>query len=850
MVPAPWRPSLALLTLAVSLGAQSGYAPPAGVRPPIRRAGASILPGGRIITPLGDEFPTGSGAFALALSPSGREIVIASGGPVRSSLTILERERDHWAIRRVWPGTGEDWHGVSTGLAFSGDHNVYVSEGNSGRIAMLDSHDERRRLIDINQGGFRDSFTGDLAFDFERNILYALDQANQRVAVIDARSRQVVAAVPVGRLPFAMTLSPDRRTLYVANAGMFAYQLLPGAGLAFPAFGFPSREAVEGVAGAPGLGDPNAPEANSVAVLDVSRPAEARVVAWIRTGLPVGGTVFGGSGPSGLCATADWVFVSNSNQDSISVVNARTNTLEAEIPIRIPGLENLRGVLPIGLAYHRKSGWLLVAEAGINAIGVIDVAGRRVLGHLPAAWFPTRVAVDEDVAYVTNARGHGTGAGAATRATLLDPLRYVETHQGTLSAWRIPEERDLAAHTALVMEANGFQPRAPGAASGEVSAAIRHVVLIVGESRSYDEMLGDIAAAGNGPAMGAPALARFGAKGTVDGHRQRISLRGVEVAPNHRAIARQWSFSDNFYSEADGTVDGHHWLTGAYPNAWVESSALATYGDGKDFRMSAGAAGRLAFAGRNASTQPEDLPEAGTVWHHLERHHISFLNFGEGFELAGASGGAGLEPSGALFLTNIPMPDPLFRNTSRAYPGFNMHIPDQYRASAFIGEIEERYGRTGAALPQFLYVCLPGGYLAPPRPEDGYPYEESFLADQDYALGRILEYLSGTKWWPQMAVFVTSASAAGGYDHIDAHRTLLLAAGPWARRNYVSHTNTGIPGLLKTIFRLLGAPPLNLFDAASADLGDCFTATPDLSGYRARAVDKRLFDPAPSAQSR
>ena len=720
---------MALLTLVVSLGAQSVYVPPAGVRPPIRRGGASVLPGGRVIAPLGDEYVTGPGAFGLALSPSGREIVTANGGPFRASLTVLERTRNRWDVRQVAASAGADpfdpgrqpsaadWHGVSTGLAFSGDRNVYVSEGNTGRIRLLDSQDETRRVIDINQGGFHDSFTGDLAFDFQRNILYAVDQANQRVAVIDARTRQVVASVPVGRLPFAMALSPDRRKLYVTNAGMFAYQLLPSAdpgqtrstGLPFPAFGFPSPEASRGVerqwAGGsvmvPGLGDPNAPESNSVAVLDVSQPAAARVVAWVRTGLPVGETedgraITGGSGPSGLCATAEQVFVSNANRDSIAVLTAHTDRLEAEIPIRIPGLETLRGVLPIGLAYHEKSGWLLVAEAGINAIGVIDVGQRRVLGHLPAAWFPTRVAVDEETVFVANARGHGTGANAATGATPTGQLRFSQIYQGTLSAFRIPDVRDLPAHTAFVLEANGFQTRPTGAAARDLPAAIRHAVLIVKESRSYDEMLGDAAAAANGPAMGAPQLARFGANGYVDGHRQRISLRGVDVAPNHHAIARQWSFSDNFYSEADGSAAGHHWLTGVYPNAWVETGQLAVSSDGKDFRPVAAAPGRLAFAGRAASVQPEDLPEAGGIWSHLERHRVSFLNFGEGFELAGIAEGAGLEPTGARFLTNIPMPEALYRNTSRAYPGFNIRIPDQYRASAFIREIEERYVKTGA----------------------------------------------------------------------------------------------------------------------------------------------------------
>ena len=158
------------------------------------------------------------------------------------------------------------------GLALSGEHAVFASEGNSGRISLFDWSSHRRRAIDLNQGGFDDSYTGDLALDAERNVLYAVDQANFRVAVIDARSRQVLASVRVGRLPFALALSPDRRKLYVTNVGMFEYRAIPGAdpqqaratGLPFPAFGFPSAEAAAGVERqtargpvmVPGLGDP------------------------------------------------------------------------------------------------------------------------------------------------------------------------------------------------------------------------------------------------------------------------------------------------------------------------------------------------------------------------------------------------------------------------------------------------------------------------------------------------------------------------------------------------------------------------------------------------------------------
>jgi YVTN family beta-propeller protein len=781
----------------------------------------------------------------------------------------LDRERNsrRWSVDTKTAGSfegaevfGQDWRGLFMGLAYVNDHSVWASEGNSGRVSLFDWSAARRRSIDLNQGDFKDSYAGDLALDAERNILYAVDQANFRVAAVDLKTRAVIASVRVGRLPFALALSPDRKTLYVTNVGMFEYKMIPGAdpaeprftGLPFPAFGFPGAEASAGArrpaekgpVEVPGLGDPNVPESNSLCVVNVSNPAAAKVETFIRTGLPFGQDSDGGSSPSGVVATADRVFVSNSGNDSITVIDPKSNTAIGEIAIRIPGLEGLRGVLPIGMAYHEKSGWLLVAEAGINAVGVIDVRAGRVLGHLPAGWFPARVALDGDTVFVANAKGNGTGPNGYSSEMGTVYLGHVR--QGSLSIYPLPAAADLPRNTALVMEANGFTPRP---APPPLPPGIRHVILIVKENRTYDEVLGDEIESPVGPPMGAPLLARFGSRGYVNGHKKRLSLKDVEVTPNHHAIAETWSFSDNFYADSEVSVDGHHWLVGAYPNAWTETSLMAAYSDQKkDFRAGA-AAGRLEFAGSDSSVHPEDQVEGGTIWHHFARHGISFLNFGEGFELAGVDEDKDLEPTGARFLTNVPMPEPLFSHTSRAYPGFNMNIPDQYRATQFIREIDEKFVKTGADLPRFIFVHLPNDRMAEARPEDGYPYQESFVVDNDYALGRILEYLSGTKWWKETAVFVTEDDPQGGVDHIDSHRTVLLCAGPWVKRHYVSHVNTSFPGLLKTIFGLLQLPPLNLFDASASGLADCFASRPDPAGYKLVDVDRRIFNPDRARQS-
>jgi len=857
---------VAPLFLAPLLLTAAEYSAPAGVRPAIRRPGAAtILPGGRIIESLGTQIVTGPGTFGLTISHDSKLLVSANGGPDRYSLTVIERGKSvPWEVRHLVaprrrggePEGEDDWRSVFMGLALTRDKDLYASEGNSGRVRLVDlGSGNRKRTYELNADGYQDSYTGDLALDEERGWLYVLDQANFRLAAIDLRKHRVAASVRVGRLPFALALSPDKRKVYVTNIGMFEYKPLPGLDksrlldttLPFPAFGFPSPEARDGArrrtaAGeidVPGLGDPNVRESNALAVVNVEDPAAPKVEAFIRTGLPFGEKSHGGSSPSGVAVGGGRVFVSNGNNDTITVIDAATNAISGEIPIRFPGLENVRGVLPIGVTWHAASGRLLVAEAGINAVGVIDVAGMRVLGHLPVAWFPTRVVADRNTVYVCNARGQGTGPNAQAPGdsdTFMGTIR-----RGSVSIFPMPADAQLAAHTASVMEFNGLRPR-QGAAEPQPSA-VKRVVIIVKENRTYDEVFGDIRRASNGPAAGAPALARFGRKGYAAGQ-GRLSVKDVSITPNHHSMAARWAFSDNFYADSDVSVDGHHWVVGSYPNAWTQSTLMAAYGGQKNFRLPTTAPGRLSFPQANSSVHPEDQLEAGALWHHLERHGISFRNFGEGFELAGVLEEPGEKPTGARFTTNVPMPDPLYRNTSREYPQFNMNIPDQYRVDQFIQEIEAKYVKGGEEFPRLLYIHLPNDHMAKPRPEDGYPFEASFVSDNDVALGRMVEYLSKTPWWREMAVFITEDDAQGGRDHIDAHRTVLLVAGPYVKKNYVSHTHSSFPGLLKTVFRLLGLPPLNLFDAVASDLADCFTDKPDFTPYKLLPADPRIFDPA------
>ena len=483
------------------------------------------------------------------------------------------------------------------------------------------------------------------------------------------------------------------------------------------------------------------------------------------------------------------------------------------------------------MAYDETSGWLLVAEAGINAVAVIDTRQKRVLGHIPAAWYPTSVVIADRRGLVANARGHGIGPDAPTAYSQRGSLLPSSLFQGTVSIFAMPAEEDLAALTETVMRANGFAPKRPPMPA---PPPVRHVVLIVKEGRTYDEVLGDIRATPHGPAMSDPEIARYGLNGVAEGGHQRLSLKGVRVTPNTHAIATQLAFSDNFYADGDGTVDGHHWLAGVYPNAWTETSLFAAYGNLKDFRMSP-RLGVWRFQGWRHRFFPRmrrRRPRFGAIWR--ATGFRSTTSARASICRARCSSPA-CEPLGARFLTDMPMPAALHDRTSQQYPGYNLAISDQDRASAFIREMDEKFVKGGADLPQFLYVYLPGDAAGAPNGDEGHPYKESFVADNDLALGRIVEYLSASKWWKDTAVFVTESTAVGGIDHISANRTVLLAAGPWVKREYVSHMNVSFPGLLKTIFWILGAGPLNLFDASAADLRDCFAATPDLAQFHAVA---------------
>jgi DNA-binding beta-propeller fold protein YncE len=849
-------------------------AAPAGDRPThINPSGETILPNGRLITPEGVQVTVEPHPYGMALSPDGNLLVTANTGTWPFSLSIISALASNAPEVQQIPPDYPPKHSevepssVYMGLAIAGDNRtVYVSEGDTGNIDVYDLQNGLRSQVIAFDGDFsgktyHHSFTGALALSPDGKVLYALDLAHFELVGIDTRGGSIRWRVGVGRLPFAVAVSPGGGQIYVSNVGTYRYSVVPGfdlerageTGLDFPPFATGSYMAIRGttIGGKiiPGLGDPNVPESNSVFILDahgITPTVEAR----IRTGLAIGRGSVGGSSPGAVVAGHDRVYVSNSAQDSISILDTGRNRLITTTRLEpAPGVGGLRGVLPFGLALSPDESRLYIACAGINAVAVFDTGRHAVLGYMPTGWFPARVAVSKDglTLYVANAKGYGSGPNGGAGFQEGPEGDYIgDIMKGTVSIIPVPPDGDLAGLTARVLRNNGFisggerkqRPADFPIPPGIPISRLRHVVLIVKENRTFDEVFGDIRTIGGEPVNGDPALARWGVDAEVEEDEQH-TLEHLRVTPNHHALAERFGLSDNYYVDSDVSVDGHHWLVDSYPNEWVETTWPPAYGGRSHMYYDDDAPGRMSL-GIDSSLHPEDYLEAGSLWDHLARHGKSFRNYGEG--LSGEIE-EGYEPTGLRLGVNAPVPGPLYANTSRTYPMFNTSIPDQYRFEQFKKEFEERYVSGRMPLPQFIYIWLPNDHTAKPRPEDGYSFRASYVADNDLALGKLIDLFSHSKFWPEMAVFITEDDAQNGRDHIDAHRSVLLVVSPFSRRG-VSHTHTSMLSILKTLERILGLPPLNQFDAAATDLSDCFTDVPDVSPYEVLPSDARIFDPS------
>jgi len=826
-------------------------------------AGTTILPNGRYLRPEGKHFPIARDPYGLATSRDGNLLFVPSDGVGQIVANWQSGEPRIIQVNPPRPAGKHDGTLNTGGADFSPDGKLlYWSGGEKGTIYIFDTAStellaEIPLNVEVAGKKFEDSYAADLKVSADGRYLYCADVTNFRLIIIDTAQKSVVGSTPVGRYPYTLAVSGSR--VFVANIGLFEYSAIPAPadgksdprGLTRPAFGYPSEEARDGVEfegrKVPGLGEDNGPQSFSVTDVDVSNPQAPKVLNHWKTGLLIGapsdnGKTVGGSAPNFVTVSGDSLYVSNGNNDMIERIDLTSGKLVAKQRIvPSPLVAHVRGVGPAGMVVSPDGAKLYVTESGINAIAVMDAHTLQVKGHIPTAWYPYRVTISPDGQHLAciSFKGFGNGPKGDANAAR-DDFRGL---RGVLTILDDPSEEKLKEQTARVLENNGIVNREADRAAmssplipsipGRVSKEIKYVVFITKENHTYDTIFDHIPGASDDP-----SLLRWGLHQTIKQEGQP-TLENVGVMMNHNALARAFTVSDNFYMEPEASGVGHRWLIGVQPNNLMQM----TYSVGWDFKKDSTAPGRRYSMGSNGSLIPEDYPEAGSMWDHLGRHQISFRNYGEGFEFPGVEEDEDEHPTGGREVVNVPMPKVLFDNTDFGFPIFNMNIPDQYRAEWFMQDVEKRYIRGGRKFPSFINIAICNDHGTSPKPAKGYPYVASWMADNDLALGRIVEFLSHTPYWKNMAIFVTQDDAGGEPDHVDAQRSVMLIISPWAKRGYVSHRHTTILSMHRTLYEIFGLPSLNMFDALANDFSDSFTTKPDFRPYTAVPVDKRIFDP-------
>ena len=872
-----------LLIAAARLSAQTIISPPAGRLPTaIHKDGKTVIPNGRILTPLGRQITVAPHPYGLILSPDGNTLVTANSGTSPLSITIIRNIHSGTPdVQQVPPGSNTNrgiLASVFMGLAISPDNKtVYVAGGQENKIYLFDlATGQARGAVDCSYqsdtADYSHGYIGDLVLNRAGDKIYAVDQIGFRLVVIDVPTGKLIRSVRTGRYPFGIALSPDEKTVYVANVGMYEYKLMENidpknphaTGMTFPPFSYLSPESNTGIHNdsiqLPGLGDPWSPDAFSVWSFDISQPSAPLVTSKVKTGFRIGELIkgipaVGGSSPNSIVATEKYVFVSNGTNDCISVLDAQTHRLKKNIMLNPePRLGTLRGVIPFGLTLSPDHKTLYAAESGINAVAVISAESLIVKGHFPVGWFPSKLAVSPDggTIYVANAKGYGSGPNGGVKFIPgPEGSNIGRLMKGVVSICPAPTPEALPGLTQQVIDNNfifrsakdpSFAERShnpiplyPGAAK----TPIRYWVFIQKENRTYDEVLGQVDFAN-----GDSTVARFGVHVPhVYNHNKSMTVTDATVMPNHLALARQFAFADNFYCDADHSSDGHRWLVGTYPNEWVESTTSAGYGDNRNMKAGSKAPGNLSMTAGSSAIYPEDYNEAGSIWDHFDRNKISYFNFGLGLGLASRFDDSTFRLLAVKYQANYPLPATLEDKSSRIFPVFNTAVPDQFRVDMFIREAEQRWRKPGRPLPSVLTIRIPNDHGAGERPDDGYPFRESYMADNDLAIGRVIEYLTHTPYWKNMAIIITEDDSQGGVDHVDAHRSLLMVISPYARRHYAGSVHYSFGSIFKTMWNGLGIPYLNQYDAGAADLSDLFTDVPDYTPYNALPSDLRVFDP-------
>ena len=721
--------------------------------------GPHRLPTGATLAPVGAVRDVGPYPFTMVPAPGGNRLVLLLAGYRDNGIQVLDAGSGAVLQTLAQPA-------AFVGVAFApAGRQLYASGGNRDLVYIYDWRDGTATLSDsivlqartARQNGTR--YPAGLAFSPDGRLLYVAENLADSLAIIDVASKRVTERLAVGRYPYGVVATRDGG-LYVSDWGTF----------------------------------------------DVWHRAASGEVTRIRVARHPSTMLLNGD--------ASRLYVASGSTDRVSLVDTRTNAVVGEVVDTVPRGAG-EGSTPSALLLSPDEKRLFVAEADNNAVAEFDLSSGRpvLLGRIPVGWYPSALALRGDTLLVVNAKGRGTAPNAAngpgpgagpTRKSV--PAGYTLGQlTGTVSYVPLGE-LDLAATSRRVAEANGWDKDPAGTRISRGSyPPFQHVIYIIKENRTYDQVFGDLRQA--------------------DGDTSLVFFNR-SVTPNHHALAERFGIYDRFFVNAEVSADGHNWTTGAYTTDYVQKTVPLNYGGkGRTYDYEGTNRDRRPEAGEDAAE-----PANGYLWDLAKRKDISFRNFGEFVEEAppGEGGVRGLKPY-------------LDSHTDPAFSGFDLDITDQSRVDVWLKALAG-WTQSGE-MPALQIVRLPNDHTKGAMAGAFTP--RVYMADNDLALGRLIEALSKSPFWKNTVVFVLEDDAQNGPDHVDSHRAPLLIISAYGRPR-VWHRFGNTTDVIATVEEILSLDHLSQFDAFGRPFRGVFAAKADLTPYVARAPEISLTERNPA----
>ncbi|MFZ4574678.1 MAG: bifunctional YncE family protein/alkaline phosphatase family protein [Phycisphaerales bacterium] len=753
---------------------------------------------GQFVEPAGETIEFAGRPIALVLSPDGRALY------AKDNRGIVSLDPATLAVRQELKF--KSGGGSLTGIAVSKDSSTVFATTSQSILAEArvnaDGTLEWTREIQLpppKVGGV--AFPCGIAISPDGATAAVCLSRNNSLGMVDLGAG-TTTEIPVGVAPFDVLLSADGKTAFVSLWG--------------------GEQPPEGTPTAPSAGTPVAIDARGVAtsggvgIVDV---ASRTMTKFIATGLST----------SGLALSADGarLFVANSNSDRVTVIDTRSSEVVQQIVVK-PDEALPFGSMPCGLACSATTNRVYVSCAGNNAVAVIDSSSNEfpVIGWIPSGWYPTSLTLrptPEGAAHllIANTKGVGSRTPRGKRAGFNS-----HGHRGSVQSIAEPAAPLLAELTAKAKSdarvpqvlrsmqraaAPGEPVPVPAEAGGK--SVHQHVVYVIKENRTFDQVFGDIG------------------KGNAD---PSLCVYGRDATPNQHAMAERWVLLDNFYCNGVLSADGHTWATEGNVTPYLE-------------RAFGGFARAYTFG-----DDPLSYSSTGFIWDHVLAAGLSFRNYGE-FDYAGITPAGSYdevyrdwtEKAGKYTFTHNIGVENVRRYSNPEYPGWNMDIPDVYRAEVFLKELET-FKKEGS-FPNFVVLYLPNNHGS--GVQAGVPTPRSLIADNDLALGRIVEGLSNTEFWKSMVVFVVEDDPQDGFDHVDGHRSPCLVMGPYVKRGEVVSNFYNQTSVLHTMERILGITAPNQLSGAAPIMDACFTLTPDFAPFQSVANKVPLNELTPKADA-